>query len=276
LVLSDRFGAAFPAHDPATFTRVSFGVRRNARIDDFGILSDLHRDQVVGDLVFDYGLPGKPGYEYSRPFDYFHFEANAASTENSLPENVSVRGLLLGSKYSLGDSYRGIWGLYGTYDYLSPEVFSVSSTALSLGTTAQTWLMHGVALQGTALGGVGWAAAGSLADSPDDRDYHYGVSPQGLLAMRFIFGDVASLDMSGREYYLIGVGSAQNAGDENILRGQVSLTVRVFGHHALGAQFVATSRAPNVAAFGDALQNVGAISVFYTYLDDKRLGVVKW
>ena len=30
-----------------------------------------------------------------------------------------------------GKDYRGIWGLYGSYDYISPQTFRISSTALS-------------------------------------------------------------------------------------------------------------------------------------------------
>ena len=65
------------------------------------------------------------------------------------------RGLLVGTEYAAGDNYRGVWGLYGSYDYISPQMFRVSSTAVSLGTTAQWWISDNVALQGTALGGCG-------------------------------------------------------------------------------------------------------------------------
>ncbi len=73
-----------------------------------------------------------------------------------------IRGLLFGTDYEVGKFYRGIWGLYGGYDYISPHIFRVSSTSLSLGTTFQWWLSQQVALQGSALGGVGYAAAGNV------------------------------------------------------------------------------------------------------------------
>ena len=79
---------------------------------------------------------------------------------------------------------------------ISPQVFRVSSTALSLGTTWQSWLSHAVALQGTALAGAGYGAAGSIQRT-EERDYHYGVTPQGLLALRLIFGDRAMIDLTG-------------------------------------------------------------------------------
>jgi hypothetical protein len=83
-------------------------------------------------------------------------------------------------------------GLYGSYDCMAPQIFRISSTALSLGTTAQWWLSKTVALQGTALAGVGYGAGGTI-HGLGERDYHYGLTPQGLLALRLIFGDTASM-----------------------------------------------------------------------------------
>ena len=71
------------------------------------------------DYSITYGLPGKLGYRYRRPFDYFHFEftavPNASSAGNAI-ENVSIRGLLVGASYEAGEAYRGVWGLFGGYD----------------------------------------------------------------------------------------------------------------------------------------------------------------
>ena len=76
-----------------------------------------------------YGLPGKPGYSYTRPFDYFHFEFITLGNADNPFDDIMIRGLLLGTDYKAGDSYRGIWGLYGGYDYISPHIFRVSSTS---------------------------------------------------------------------------------------------------------------------------------------------------
>ena len=74
----------------------------------------------------------------------------------------------------------GYGASYGGYDYISPHIFRVSSTSVSLGTTFQWWLSRAVALQGTALGGIGYAAAGNVTQV-GERDYHYGAAP-GVLA----------------------------------------------------------------------------------------------
>src|SRR5207244_10245786 len=108
----------------------------------------LSRSEALVDYSIDYGLPGKPGYTYSRPFDYFSFQATTSSANGF--ENVMTRGLLIGREYDAGANYRGVWGLYGGYDYIAPQFFRVSSTGLSFATTGQCWLSRVLARCGTA------------------------------------------------------------------------------------------------------------------------------
>jgi hypothetical protein len=242
----NRFKAVWVSNDPATFTRLRLGGSLTTHLTDQGVGKTVNRPEATGDFSMAYGLPGKPGYSYERPFDYFHFEFTAVGSRGSVFENIMTRGLLYGKKYSAGEAYRGVWGLYGSYDYISPAVFRVSSTALSIGTTAQWWLSRAVALQGSALGGVGFGAAGTItavgSPAEGERDYHFGTVPQGLLALRLIFGKAAMLDLTGREYYVSGTGSDDSHGSERIFRGNASFTVRVHGRHGIGIEYVQSRR----------------------------------
>jgi hypothetical protein len=221
-----------------------------------------------------YGLPGKPGYTYSRPFDYFHFELTTLGNRSNPVDNIMIRGLLLGTDYEAGDSYHGIWGLYGGYDYISPYIFRVSSTSVSLGTTYQWRLSPAVALQGSALGGVGYAAAGNVTPV-GDRDYHYGVGPQALLALRLILGDRAMFDLTGRKYYLNGAGGNDPGGRETIGRLNMGFTVRIYDRQSLGIQYIASSRDARYPDRADSHQTVGTFALVYTLLGNTAFGVVK-
>jgi hypothetical protein len=220
-----------------------------------------------------YGLPGKPGYRYTHPFDYFHFQFTAASA--NVFENIMSRGLLIGKTYEVGDAYRGVWGLYGSYDYIAPQIFRVSSTALSLGTTAQWWLSQAVALQGSAFGGVGYGAAGTIHGA-GERDYHYGATPQVLLALRLMFGDRANFDLTGREYYVRDIASTENRGFEHIFRGDAAFTVRVYGHHAVMLKYIESHRDARYSGLPNRRQTVGTVSVAYAFLSDIKFGAVEW
>ncbi|HEX2719557.1 MAG TPA: DUF3943 domain-containing protein, partial [Candidatus Deferrimicrobium sp.] len=275
LAFGDRFKGVFPSHSPATFTRVRLGATLTEHASGSGADNNVTRNEGTLDYYLAYGLPGKDGYTYDRPFDYFDVQFTAVSSQNVI-ENLMTRGLLYGKKYEAGDNYRGVWGLYGSFDYISPQVFRVSSTVLSLGTTGQWWLTRAIALQGLAFGGIGYGAGGTVHPS-EESDYHYGAAGHGLLASRLIFGDKAMFDMTAREYYISGFGSTQTDGSERIFRGNASFTVSVYKRHALGIQYVMSRRdASSPLIPGGSHQTVGTWSIAYNFLGDSRFGAVEW
>ncbi|WP_169513284.1 DUF3943 domain-containing protein [Geopsychrobacter electrodiphilus] len=283
LAYGQRFKGVFRSHNPAVFTRLQLGVNLNASVTSNVIrnpnsgAAPIPQSYQVGEPIADftigYGLPGKPGYTYTRPFDYFDFQFTAAGS--NVFENIISRGLLYGTAYSAGDNYRGVWGLYGMYDYIAPQIFRVSTTAVGLGSTAQWWLSKRIALQGTALAGVGYGSAGTIHGA-GERDYHSGVSPQGLLASRLIFGDRAALDLELRDYYVSSLAASENNGSENIIRGVATLTVRVYNLHGITLRYTVSQRDAHYSTLNDSHQTVGAVSIGYTYLGQTRFGAVDW
>ena len=293
LLYGDRFAGVFRSNDPAVYTRVDLGASLSAHFtSNVNVNADLtappaaqtfKRQSASAIFTMAYGLPGKPDYSYDRPFDYFNFEVSADTT-NAI-ETVFSRGLLFGTDYAIGPNYRGIWGLYGTYEYVGPQVFRVSTTAAALGTTGQWWLSRQIALQGTALLGVGYggggvihgagvAQAGVLGDG--QRDYHYGLAPQGEVQARLIVGDRVSLDTTYREYYISRVAATESTGSEDISRIDTALTVRVFNLHGLTLRYSEASRNGRYATLPTSHQTVGTFSIGYTYVGHTRFGAVDW
>ncbi len=271
LVFGNRFDAVYPSHRPATFMRLEAGGTLTS--SSHNVASNVNEHGAVGEVTLTYGLPGKPGYGYTRPFDYFDFHVSAA-TANTL-ETISTRGLLAGNTYASGDTTHGIWGLFGSYDYISPQVFRVSSTALSLGTVWQSWLSDDVALQGTFLGGAGYGAAGSIQRT-EERDYHYGTTPQALVALRLIYANRAMFDITGREYYVSDFLSPERHGQENIIRAESSLTLRVFDRHGVALRYTVSHRDAHYPSVEFRNQTVAAVSLMYVILGDSGFGAVEW
>jgi hypothetical protein len=266
-LFGDRFDRVMPTRDPMYDARMQAGASR---------------DETMVDLSLDYGLPGTPTYDYRRPFDNFNVHAMLSSRSGL--ESFMTRGLLAGQDYARGMAVRGVWGLYGSYDYLSPELFRVSTTALSVGTTVQSWLSEHVALQGAALGGLGYAAAQVLPDAPAQggREYHYGVAPQGVLSLRLVAADRVSLDLSAREYFVSNIGGLDGNGRDSITRADASIGVRLYKRNAITVRYLVTSR--NVSGADDAAPQSGAayvlsrssLALFYTLLGPQHFGAVDW
>lgn len=278
----EHFRNALADSAPATSWQLRLGGNVDALAHNHSQPSATLNRHVAGEYWMSYGLPGRPGYDYDRPLDYFDFQASLlASTSNPI-ESVMLRGLLLGRKTAAGARARGIWGLYGSYDYISPFLFRVSSTALSLGTTQQLWLAPGLALQGSTLAGAGYGAAGtttvvpSTPTSEEIRDYHFGVTPQALLALRLIAGSRLSIDADGREYYVSGLGSDDVHGSELIFRGDFGASVRIIGGHTLGVRYTASTRDAKYGKFPDRHFTEGTVTVAYSFLGANQFGAVKW
>jgi hypothetical protein len=264
--------ACFPAANRLSL-RAQFGVMGTASTLK-GLTQSLTRNEAVADFSVDYGLPGKSGYAYRRPFDYFSFQFTASSANRF--ENIFSRGLLVGRDYGEGaDAYRGVWGLYGTYDYVAPQLFRVSSTALSLGTTSQRRLSDSSAIQSTVLAGVGYGAGGTI-NGAGERDYHYGLTPQILVAMRLIASDRAAFDLALRDYYVSDIASTEHRGSENIARAEALFTLRLGREHAASVRYLWSRRAASYPDLGDRIQSRGSVGLFYTYLGGTRFGVVGW
>jgi hypothetical protein len=83
------------------------------------------------------------------------------------------------------------------------------------------------------------------------------------------------LDATGRAYYIGDQGSTE-PGRENIGRVNAGLTVRVHGRHALGLQYIASSRDAYYPNRTDVHQSTATISLVYTLLGDVGFGAVEW
>jgi hypothetical protein len=272
LAFGERFKGVFDSHDPERYSRFAVGVSTQAQ-NLPGTSTRQRSSEALLDYSIDYGLPGKPGYTYSRPFDYFSFKATASSANGF--ENIMTHGLLLGRDYEWGDRYRGIWGLYGSYDYIYPQLFRVSSTAVSLGSTAQWSPVENFAVQGTGLFGTGYAGVSTI-NGTADNDYHYGLAPQALAALRFIFGNRASIDVTAREYFVSRVAGGATHGHDNIVRADTALTWRIRGPHAIALRYLWSRRDASSPDLGDRTQSRATIGIYYTLLGQDGFGAVKW
>jgi hypothetical protein len=89
------------------------------------------------------------------------------------------------------------------------------------------------------------------------------------------------LEATGRQYFVAGTGSGAGVstdvfGRENISRGNVGVTVRVYGPHAIGLQYIVSSRDARFPDRRDRHQSVETVSLSYNFLGHTRFGAVEW
>jgi hypothetical protein len=277
---------------PTGINHLMVGDRMSSEVQTSGAVSDL-RFQIgaagpvsqsvtdrearklthpISGVSIDYGFPGSASYEHKRPFDYFTMGATVSWADGM--ETVWTRGLLAGRDYGSGVKGRGVWGLYGNYDYFTSAPFRFSTTAFSAGTTGQVRLSDAVALHASALAGIGYSSAQSV-DATMDRDYHYGLGPQLLLSTKLIGGDRAAVDVTARGYYLGGVGAFVTGERDRILRIDGSAAVRVYGPNAVTIKYIRSERHASLSGFPRLIQKGSTIGVYYTFLGSRGFGAIK-
>jgi hypothetical protein len=267
------FGERFdpPERDPIAASDIRIVVGVAATLD--GSVRALSPRDFDGEFIgfsVDHGFPGKAGYTHERPFDYFRVEGVASTGGLS---SLASRGLLAGKDYERGP-VRGVWGAYGSYDYFAPDVFRISSTAISLGSTMQASVSPGLTMHGSGLIGVGYTAAQAI-DGLDESDYHYGVAPQALASVRLIAGKRASFDLTAREYLISDVAGFGTRQRDLVFRGDASLTLRLFGPHAVAMTYVLSQREATDASLPRLTQRRETLGVFYSFLGSRGFGAVR-
>jgi hypothetical protein len=267
-------GSHAPDGVPFSDIRVEFGTTATVTGRSRS-LSSLALNQPQLALSMDYGYPGDANHRHERPFDYFRIESSV-STEGL--EQLSTRGLIAGADYG-GGRLAGIWGLYGTYDYFTPDAFRLSTTAFALGTTLQASISESLVVQSSGLLGGGYAAVRALGQTDERqtgvRDYHYGVAPQALVNLRVIAGRRAALDVTAREYYISAIGGFGTGQRDLLVVGDASLGIRIYRRHALGLTYQLAGRSSDYLELPDETQSRSRVGLFYTFLGAGGFGAVR-
>jgi hypothetical protein len=271
VMFGHRFDGVMETNDPLYDLRIGIGARGTTQ-HAAGPSLDLAGQQSIADLMVEYGLPGKPGYTYRRPFDYFRLDIRAAS--GTALERLTTHGVLAGRRYGAGESTGGVWGLYGIYDYLSPQFFRVSSTAVAAGTTAEHWTSRSVLMQATLLGGVGYGAVHTV-NGASETDYHYGVTPQAVETLRIVINRRVSFDLSARQYFITNAAGFDTAGTDTVLRAEGAVTVKIYRRNGITLRYETTRRTASFPGFGPQKQSISTVSLSYTVLGPQRLGAIK-
>lgn len=245
----------------------------------FGALAEVSRagsstsfDTPAAAFAIEYGFPGRTTYLHRRPFDYFSAEASA-STGNKL-DALTTRGLLIGREYQAGREGRGVWGLYGNYEYLAPAAFRLSTTGVAFGATAQRWWSRSLAVQSSALAGVGYSAAQNI-DGASETDYHYGLAPEVILSTKLIAGRRASFDLTARGWYVTAIGSFQSGAHDLIGRADAAVSVRLFDRHAVSVTYTRSRRRAFFVDTPILTQSSRTLGVYYTILASGGFGAIR-
>jgi hypothetical protein len=197
---------------------------------------------------FTYGIPGDPSFRYASPFSHFDLDFNVSAPYKPIT-SFFIRGLVAGKQWGDGNTrVRGLWGLFGQYDFAFADLVRVSSVSAGLGTSLQWRVADNTFLQVSGvLGFMPFASGGQSSSFDDDetgapaRNYHIGFGGQGTLELRLIQRGIGWLRIAARSWFILGR-YIEPLGWESLNYITVGPLVHVWGPLALGGDIVGAFR----------------------------------
>lgn len=228
----------------------------------------------VGAFLTARVIHGAPDEEVSGPFSHFDIAADLSIDRTQVVGDFTVRGLLWGRGYRLGRVH-GVAGLFGSYEYVAPQIFRASSVNVGGGTLAHVDVTPHTAVELTAVvSGIPFGAGGTVAPSEvvGSRDYHVGPgvhleAEAGLVNERFGF-----VTLGVRRWNLFGGFYTQPAGHDAITYIHLNGFVRTGRDALIGLEFV---RALRDSRFGDVDVNqaLSQLRLVVCWLFSGELGI---
>ncbi len=188
--------------------RFSVGLNALGRVtsrEEFQIPAVTLGEEVHVGASLRSGLPGYRDFTPSRPFDHFDVQLEVSVSRTPFAK-LFVSGLMVGEAFTWGTWGRGVYGLFGSYDFSNPPVLRVSTVAAGPGLAFAADLSRSYQLQFIGvLSGVGWGSAGALPVASElERPYHIGPGAQAWLELQLIHRKAGVLRASLRQYLITG------------------------------------------------------------------------
>lgn len=233
-LFDDQPHSADVDHLPPVFAEVRPGISLATRLVDRtnGERRPISQEGLQAAIAAEvsYGAPGDPRWRYQHPFSAF--DVSARFTWPGVPTaNLYIRGLLIGDQFGMAESrVRGMFGVFGLYDFGANNIVRVSSVGVGPGTSLQAQLSERMYLRTTVVfAGLGFAAAGSLGiDTERYRDYHIGPGLETIADVRLIRVGTGMLALRAQTWSLTGFYAEPYDGFEQIdyvdLEARVRLT----------------------------------------------------
>jgi hypothetical protein len=220
-------------------------------------------------VAVSYGLPGDPRFTPRRPMDHLDVVAEVDVSEGQVFASLFMRGLIKGKGYG-NNRLRGVWGLFGSYDYFAPERVRVGAISLGVGTSAQLRVGHRGFVQTTVLySAVPFGAAGTR--NPEaTRSYHWGPGVSQLAEVRLGRANIGMLKWTNRGFAIF-----SDTGVDVIGHTTFTGLLRITGRHAIGVDLIGTYREATLSGPDTVLTDKGSQArFFYAFLSDTRFGAV--
>jgi hypothetical protein len=230
--------------------------------------------QLHVEAYVEHGLLGDRAFQPRRPFDHFELYAAVNANNDNVEGDLYVRGALLGGGV-WRDDIRGMYGLFGAYDFNNNDYVRASMLGFGPGATAEIPLGNRGYLAGTlAAYASPYGSAGGYQEIEGPmRDNHDGPGFAQVAELKGGKRGLFQLRGTLRAYEILGTVVGDDA-DEYVVQSTLGTRIQIRAHHAIGLEATHSYRR---ASFTDVRMNgepdrTTDFRAFYAVTTDEILG----
>lgn len=199
-----------------------------------GARTENDQHQFHAELVLQHGMPADQDFHPRVPLDHFDLRASIDISSDHVVGGLDIRGLIYGSWLARGP-LRGVYGLYGMYDYMNPDRVRVSAIGIGPGIATETALGDHSFVRATGVVGlVPWGAAGGSNEEEITRDYQRGPGAAEILELELGRRGWGELRATSRAWQIDGTQTGD--GREFVTTHTLGARLAISDHQALGAE----------------------------------------
>jgi hypothetical protein len=230
--------------------------------------------QLHVEAYVEHGLLGDRAFQPRRPFDHFELYAAVNAGDDNLEADLYVRGALLGGGI-WRDDIRGMYGLFGAYDFNNNDHVRASMLGFGPGATAEIPLGHRNYLAGTlAAYASPYGSAGGFQEIEGPmRDNHDGPGFAQVAELKGGQRGLYAVRATLRAYEILGTVVGDDA-DQYVVQTTLATRLQLRPHHAVGLE---ATHSYQRASFTDVRMNgepnrTTDFRAFYAITTDEILG----
>jgi len=232
--------------------------------------------QLHVEAYVEHGLMGDRSFQPRRPLDHFTLQTALDVTGDEIEALLYVRGMLLGSSMRSTDGLRGMYGLFGGYDYNNNHYVRASMLGVGPGAAAEWGVGGNAYLSGTAAAYlVPYGSAGGINEIEGPmRDHHDGPGLSQLAELQLGQRGWWNIKSTTRLYEIRGRAVGDLA-DEFVVSSTLGGKVYIKPHQAIALECTYTYRRANFAdptMDTDQPDRTMDVRAFYAITTDEILG----
>jgi hypothetical protein len=201
---------------------------------------------------------------HKSPFGYFSLQGEVNIAQGDDIIGIFASGVLTDKKAKLFNISNNIIGLYKEVDFLSNEVYKLTTTSITGKLISRIEILTSVEMENNiTVSGILMGGTNSQYAAEEGKDYNLGPGASGSIGIKFFFDDYAEIYTSYKRYWIHTLAGAD--GEEFVGLLNIGVNYNVFTKTGVGLEFLLYERYGEYEKYPDYSSSNAVLRFYVKY-----------